>query len=179
MTVIVDAFRLERRRRKAVKARDTSDRHAYFGGVAAARFVLRKVFRLIEEEARRAGLDPLAHQALIQIYGSPARALRVKEIAERLDISAAFASSLVAMLAAAGHVVRQRDKTDRRVTWVTVTRHGRTLLHRIDEAVQTHVDYFTGTLTQAEREAAVSILMFYVGISLRPAPAPKSMRRIG
>ncbi len=176
MTVIVDAFRLERRRRKAVKARDTLDRHAYFGGVAQARFVLRKVFRLIEDEARQAGIDPLAHQALIQIYGSEDRALRVKEIAERLDISAAFSSNLVTLLVDKGYVARQRDKTDRRVTWVAVTRAGRTLLHRIDEKVQSHVDHFTRTLTLAQCEAAISILMFYVGISLRPSRAARSTR---
>jgi DNA-binding MarR family transcriptional regulator len=75
----------------------------------------------------------------------------------------------VTLLVGKGHVARQRDKTDRRVTWVAVTRTGRKLLHHIDEQVQIHVDYFTRTLTPAECEAALSILMFYVGISLKPS----------
>jgi len=50
-----------------------------------------------------------------------------------------------------------------------VTRKGQELLHRIDEQVQIHVDYFTRSLTPAETEAALSILMFYVGVSLKGA----------
>jgi len=116
--LVVDAARLEKRREKAVKARGLTDRRVYFHGVAAARYVLRKVFRLVEDEARRAGIDPLAHQALIQIYGSEKGALRVKELAERLDISPAFSSSLIKLLAAKQYVAREADKTDARVAWV-------------------------------------------------------------
>src|SRR3954471_6175444 len=126
---VIDVKRLERGRERAVKARSTTDRYPYFHGVAQARYVLRKVFRLVEDEAKRAGIDPLAHQALIQIYGSQSGALRVKEVAERLDITPAFASSLVKSLSARGFVVRTRDKTDSRVTWVTVTKEARALLH--------------------------------------------------
>ena len=72
-----------------------ADRHDYFAEVAEARYVLRRVFRIAEEQARDAGLDPLAHQALIQIYGSPDRRLRVAQLADRLDITPAFASSLL------------------------------------------------------------------------------------
>ncbi len=80
---VIDAARLERGRERAAKARATTDRCPYFHGVAQARYLLRKVFRLVEEEAKRAGIDPLAHQALIQIYGSETGALRVKEVARK------------------------------------------------------------------------------------------------
>jgi len=166
---IVDAKRLERGREKAVKARATSDRRPYFRGVAQARYVLRKVFRLVEEEAKRAGIDPLAHQALIQIYGSAAGALKVKDVAERLDITPAFASSLVKTLVTRGFLATKRDKQDSRINWVQVTKEGRALLHRIDEQVQIHVDYFTRGLSSGETEAALSILMFYAGVSLKQA----------
>jgi DNA-binding MarR family transcriptional regulator len=176
--LIVDAARLERRREKAVKSRGLADRSVYFQGVAAARYVLRKVFRLVEEEAKRAGIDPLAHQALIQIYGSQKGALRVKELAERLDISPAFSSSLVKLLVAKHFVTRERDSEDGRVAWVKVTKKGQELLHRIDEQVQIHVDYFTQNLTPSETEAALSVLMFYVGVSLKQAnreqPRPRA-----
>src|SRR5262245_64351375 len=108
--LVVDAVRLEKRRERVVKARGLSDRHVYFHGVAAARYVLRKVFRLVEDEAKRAGIDPLAHQALIQIYGSEKGALRVKELAERLDISPAFSSSLVKLLVAKHYVDRKSTR---------------------------------------------------------------------
>jgi DNA-binding MarR family transcriptional regulator len=170
---VIDAARLERGREKAAKARSTTDRHLYFHGVAQARYVLRKVFRLVEEEAKRAGIDPLAHQALIQIYGSEGGALRVKEVAERLDITPAFASSLVKSLDAKGFIVRVRDKADSRVTWVKVTKEARALLHRIDEQVQIHVDYFTRSLTAQQTEAALSVLLFYAGVSFRPQSPQK------
>jgi DNA-binding MarR family transcriptional regulator len=169
---VIDAARLERGRERAAKARATADRHPYFHGVAQARYLLRKVFRLVEEEAKRAGVDPLVHQALIQIYGSEGGTLRVKEVAERLDITPAFASSLVKSLQAKGFVVRSRDKTDNRVSWIKITKEARVLLHQIDEQVQIHVDYFTRNLTAQQTEAALSILLFYAGVSFRP-PADK------
>ncbi len=174
--VFVDATRLERRRIRAVKARATADRHPYFYGVAEARYLLRKVFRMIEEEAKRSRIDPLAHQALIQIYGAQGERLRVKDVAERLDITPAFASSLVKLLVAKGYVSRLRDRDDNRVTWIRITRKGRNLLHRIDEQVQIHVDYFTRSLTASQTEAALSVLMFYAGVSLRsPAGVQKKV----
>lgn len=164
--VIVSSNRLEKRRRAAVKSRTVVDRHRYFEGVAQARFVLRKVFRLIEDQARIAGLDPLEHQGLIQIYGSPTKRLRVKEFAERLDIAPAFASGLVKALERKGHVTRIRDADDQRVTYSAITPKGINTLHRIDERVHVHVDYFASQLDQNTREAVISIVMFYVGISL-------------
>src|SRR5215471_3546578 len=121
---VVDAKRLERGREKAVRARTTADRRPYFQGVAQARYVLRKVFRLVEDEAKRAGIDPLAHQALIQIYGSETGALKVKDVAERLDITPAFSSSLIKLLVKKNYVTRERDKHDSRVAWVSVTQKG-------------------------------------------------------
>src|SRR5215475_9604721 len=155
MVVLIDAARLEKGREKTAKARAAGDRHLYFRAVAEARYLLRKVFRLVEEEAKRAGIDPLAHQALIQIYGSETGALKVKDVAERLDITPAFASSLVKTLAAKGVIATKKDKQDSRVNWVQLTREGRALLHRIDEQVQIHVDYFTRGLTSGETEAAL------------------------
>ena len=171
--LVIDAARLERRREKAVRSRASSDRRLYFRAVAQARYMLRKVFRLVEEEARRAGIDPLAHQALIQIYGSPDGRLRVKEVAERLDITPAFASNLAKLLTAKGYIAPERDKSDARVVWVHVTRTGRALLHKIDEQVQIHVDYFTRAIPSEETEAALSILMFYAGARFKQSGPEK------
>jgi len=162
----LDVERLRRRGLAARKARETDDKHAYFMGVAEARYVLRKVFRIVEDEAKKFGIDPLAHQALIQIYGSPDMELQVNQIASRLDITPAFASSLVRMLAEKEMVARRRDDRDQRVTFVAITDSGRTTMDSIDENVKFHVDYFAGQLSLAERESALSILMFYVGAKI-------------
>jgi len=166
MTIILSSNRLERKRREAVRSRTIVDRHRYFEGVAQARFVLRKVFRLVEEQAKLAGLDPLEHQGLIQIYGSPSKRLRVKEVAELLDIAPAFASGLVKSLERKGYVTRVRSEDDQRVIFSAITAKGMNTLHGIDERVHVHVEYFARQLDQNTREAVISIVMFYVGISL-------------
>jgi DNA-binding MarR family transcriptional regulator len=77
---------------------------------------------------------------------------------------------LLKTLAAKKLVSASRDRTDNRVSWVKVTKSGRAVLHDIDEQVQIHVDYFTRGLTDKETEAALSVLLFYAGVSFqRPA----------
>lgn len=162
----LDLERLRRRRNAAKKSREADNKHTYFIGVAEARYVLRKAFRIVEDQARAFGIDPLAHQALIQIYGSAEMHLQVNQIAARLDIPPAFASTLVRTLVEKGLADRSRDDQDQRVTFVGVTDAGKELLHSIDEKVKFHVDYFAEQLTPSERESALSILMFYVGAKL-------------
>jgi DNA-binding MarR family transcriptional regulator len=143
---------------------DPAAPHDYFAEVAEARYVLRRVFRITEEQARDAGLDPLAHQALIQIYGSAARRLRVNELAERLDIAPAFASSLLKSLAGDGMIDRRRDEGDHRVTWVSATDAAIEKLVAIDAAVGFHVDYFAAQIPAKDRKRALATLKFYVGL---------------
>ena len=138
--------------------------HDYFVDVAEARYILRRVFRIAEDQAKAAGLEPLTHQALIQIYGSPERRLRVNELAERLDIKPAFASALLTRLEADGLIYRQRDTADHRVTWVQVTEKAVEKLVEIDSAVDFHVRYFAAQLDRESRERALSTLKFYVGL---------------
>ena len=139
-------------------------RHDYFAEVAEARYVLRRVFRIIEEQAREAGFEPLAHQALIQIYGSAARRLRVNQLADRLDITPAFASSLLKALETGGMINRRRDEDDHRVTWVSVTDQAVETLVAIDAAVGFHIDYFAVQIPKKDRKRALATLKFYVGL---------------
>jgi DNA-binding MarR family transcriptional regulator len=148
------------------RAFDAKDKHAYFQGVAEARYVLRKAFRIVEEQARAVKIHPLAHQALIQIYGSPKMQLRINELADRLDIAPAFASNLVRTLSERKLISRSRSNVDQRVIVVEVTQAGRQLLYAIDQEVKVGVDYFTRSLTSKDRESALSILLFYVGASM-------------
>jgi DNA-binding MarR family transcriptional regulator len=162
----VRATRLERLRRSTERSRGAVDRHSYFRNVAEARYVLRKIFRIVEEQAKPAEIDSMARQALVQIYGSARSSLRIKDIAERLDITPAFASSLVKILLRKRYVVRRPCDKDQRATWVEITESGKRMLQELDERVQIHVDYFNRQLTPDQREAALAILMFYVGVSL-------------
>ncbi|MER2536197.1 MAG: MarR family transcriptional regulator [Rhizobiaceae bacterium] len=145
-------------------ARNNEDKHDYFVDVADARYIVRRAFRIVEEQAKAGGIDPLAHQALIQIYGSKTMELPVNHVADRLDISPAFASSVVKSLVKLGYVTRRRDDKDQRVTFVSATETGIKLLIDIDKSVRFHVDYFTRQLNLSERENALSIMLFYVGL---------------
>lgn len=165
-TEVLSLDRLRRKGLTARKARETEDKHAYFVGVAEARYVLRKVFRIVEDEAKKYGIEPLAHQALIQIYGSENMALQVNQVAARLDITPSFASSMVRALVEKELVVRLRDENDQRVTHVAISKTGQEVMDAIDENVKVHVDYFLGQVSVEQRESALSILMFYVGAKL-------------
>jgi DNA-binding MarR family transcriptional regulator len=142
---------------------DAGDKQAYFQGIAQARFVIRKCFRTVDEQARKAGLDPLEHQAMLQIYGSIDQSLAVSRLAERLDVSTAFASKLAKGLETAGYAKRTQGSADQRVTNVAITTAGRELLHKIDEQVRFHVGYFARQLSSKQRAIALSIFAFYVG----------------
>lgn len=145
----------------------------YVHGISQARYVTRKVFRIVDEEAKRVGLDPLEHQALLQAFGAGSPSLTVSQLAERLDIAPAFGSRVVKDLVKKGLVERRGEAADRRVTRVEVTPAGEQLLRDIDRAVHVHVEYFQSQLTDDQREAALAIFAFYVGLG-----APRRLEAI-
>ena len=126
---------------------------SYFHGIAEARYVIRTTFRIVDEQARKAGLEPLQHQALIQIFGAKDEVLRINDVAERLDIPPALASRLVKELEDKGLAVRLEWPGDRRITRVRATDAGRDTLERIDADVHVHVGHFQRQLTDSERAA--------------------------
>ena len=140
----------------------------YFHGVADARFVIRRAFRIIDERAKSRGLDPLEHQALIQVYGARDVDVRIGTLAERLDISSAFASKIVKALVAKGLVALSDSIHDQRVTNVAATPAGIAMLTEIDADVRIHVDFFSRQLTPEQRAAALSIFAFYAGANPEP-----------
>jgi DNA-binding MarR family transcriptional regulator len=142
------------------------DYHEYVSGIAEARHAIRKAFRIVDEQAKKVGLDPLEHQTLLQVYGSAEEMLHVNSIATRLDIAPAFASRLVRQLETMGYVRRTPSLADRRVTEVHMTDKGREIIRSIDSDVRIHVDYFQRNLPWEAKTTALSIMAFYVGIDL-------------
>jgi DNA-binding MarR family transcriptional regulator len=145
----------------------------YFHGIAEARYVVRKVFRIVDEQAKAADLEPLEHQALLQIFGALAP-LRVIDLAERLDIAPAFASRLAKRLEDRDLVVRSPAPEDRRSKYLAATPGARELLADIDKNVHLHVDYFQRQLRDDERVAALGIFAFYLGA----APSVKELEAL-
>jgi DNA-binding MarR family transcriptional regulator len=137
--------------------------HDYMQIVAQARYVIRKVQRIIDECVRSNGLDPLEHQALIQIYGAAEQKLPIGHLAERLNIVSALASRLVQQLEGAGLVRRTPSLRDRRATYVGTTPKGVARLYAIVEDVHHEVGYVRSKLTPVQRRAAHEIMAFYVG----------------
>lgn len=168
MAAIINFAKVEKKLHAAARARESANKHEYFVTVAHTRYIMRKVFRLVAEQAKKSGLESLAHQALLQVYGSPSQQLRVSELAERLDITPAFASNLIKDLVKRKYLQRGSDPADLRVTMLQITATGREICNRVDAQVRPHVDYFTSHLTSDERETALSILAFYV------VPGPKA-----
>jgi DNA-binding MarR family transcriptional regulator len=142
--------------------------HGYFSNVAQARYVIRKVFRLIDEEARAIGLEPLEHQALIQLFGSPSRTLQMKDLAERLDVGADVASKLVSSLEARGFARRIRSSADRRAINVAATGAGEQQLAEIDVRVREDISLLQRDWPRGAQLAALQTLALYAGLAVDP-----------
>lgn len=170
------------------KDRAGSDQKTYVQAVAAARYIIRRIVRIVDEAARDAGFDPLVHQALIQIFGNP-EPLTIGQLADRLDVVPAFTSRIIRDLESRGLVERRRIDQDRRVTRVVATRAAAPVLAEINERVELEAQLFHRQLSDDEREAALVVFAFFVGISpdstvgklllsgLRPAPGTGRVAR--
>ncbi len=136
------------------------------GGIAQARYAIRKVLRIVDDQARNAGIDPLHHQALIQIHGSENRLLHVTALADRLDVPAALASRLVSTLEKRDLVRRQRSTADLRMIEVHVTESGVELLRAIYAAIGRELGHFSLELSESDKLAALGIMAKYVGLRI-------------
>jgi DNA-binding MarR family transcriptional regulator len=145
----------------------TYELHDYMKNVATARYVIRRVQRIVEDCVRKFGLESLEQQALVQIYGSPEQRLQIGQVAERLDISSsALASRLVSNLEKAGMVQRMPSEEDRRTIWASATPKGIETLRSIVEEVHREVSYFHGKLTEEQQRTAMETFAFYVGLGI-------------
>lgn len=104
--------------------------------LAAFRLALRRFIALTEANARKAGLTPQQHQALLSIKGAnPDRQeLSIGELADHLLLRNHSAVELVERLAKAGLVERSPSPRDRRRVLLRVTAHGEALLDEVSGA---------------------------------------------
>jgi DNA-binding MarR family transcriptional regulator len=138
---------------------------AYVRRVAQARFVMRKVLRILDDCAKKHGLEGLEHQALLQIGGTPTGSIAIHLLADRLDIVPAFASRLVKQLEARNLIERSTLAADKRVTLTSVSAAGIALLRAVDEDVHYQMAHFQRGIGPEDRVAAMAIFAFYVGES--------------
>lgn len=103
--------------------------------LATFRYALRQFLRFSETAARRAGITPQQHQALLAIAGFPEQEqITVSELAERLQIRHHSAVGLVDRLEAQSLVVREPGEVDRREVYIALTPQGHDILAQLSAA---------------------------------------------
>jgi DNA-binding MarR family transcriptional regulator len=106
-----------------------------YESLAAFRYALRQFLRFSEDAAKRAGLTPQQHQALLAIKGFPARdTVTVSELAERLQLRHHSAVGLLDRLADLKLVAREHSAADRRQVNVHLTARGERVLDKLSSA---------------------------------------------
>jgi DNA-binding MarR family transcriptional regulator len=112
---------------------ETSKRE--YEALAGFRFALRDFLQFSEQAAKSKGLTPRQHQALLAILAVPGReSVTIGELATQLQIRPHSAVGLVDRLEAQGLVVRQTDRSDRRLVYVSLKPKGRKLLEKLSAA---------------------------------------------
>lgn len=101
--------------------------------IAEFRYLLRQFLAFSEEAARRTGLAPQQHQALLAIKGFGGR-LSIGELAEKLAIKHHSAVGLVDRLEQAKLLARVPDETDKRKISLILTPAAEKLLESLTSA---------------------------------------------
>jgi DNA-binding MarR family transcriptional regulator len=140
--------------------------HDYITAIADARFVLRRAFRLVDEQARVAGIDPLHFQALVQIAGAEHETLQITKLAERLDVTPALVSRMARDLEERGCVERASSVDDRRVTLLRLTESGSDLVDHINRAIVTEFELLRIEISPQRREVAMQVFAANLGVKL-------------
>lgn len=141
--------------------------------IADARFLTRRVFRIVDDEARRHGVDPLENQLLVQLLGAGARTRTVSELATRLDVPLNLVSRLSRNLEGRGLVERGESPKDARVTLVRATTVGARLTRKISNRARIRFASLHEDMSEERRRAALLIWAGNFGVELSVAPTPE------
>ena len=137
---------------------------AYAEAVADARYLLRRAFRLIDEEARKVGLGALEHQLIVQLRGAASLTYSVSDLAVRLDVQLNLVSRIATELEKRNLVVRERSASDGRVTLVRATPEAVNLARRVAERIRPHFDNLQAEFSLERRKRALEIWAQNFGI---------------
>ncbi|MGH9734528.1 MAG: MarR family winged helix-turn-helix transcriptional regulator [Candidatus Acidiferrales bacterium] len=97
------------------------------------RYDIRRFLNFSERAARRAGVEPHQHQALLAIKAAEGTKATVGFLAERLLIRHHSAVELSDRLEKKNLIRRSRGETDRREVFLSLTRKGERLLQQLSE----------------------------------------------
>jgi DNA-binding MarR family transcriptional regulator len=103
-----------------------------YENLAAFRHALRQFLRFSEDAAKKAGVTPQQHQALLAIKGFPGRdEVTIGELAERLQLRHHTTVELVDRLVQLQLVARAQAHGDRRRVVVHLARRGEQVLDKL------------------------------------------------
>jgi DNA-binding MarR family transcriptional regulator len=115
--------------------------------LAEFRYVIRRFLEFSQNEAKRAGLAPQQHQALLAIKGFPdGQPVTIGNLAERLCIRHHSGVELVNRLCDAGLLSRSHDPNDQRRVLLTLTRRAEKCLAELSAAHLDELDRVESTL---------------------------------
>jgi DNA-binding MarR family transcriptional regulator len=121
---------LKKKRQPPARRFKTSD----YALIAEFRYLLRKFHAFSEEAARKAGLSPQQHQALLAIKGNATgEQMSIGDLAERLSIRPHSAVGLVNRLVAAKLAIRAADPSDQRRVALKLSKEAEALLAGLTE----------------------------------------------
>jgi DNA-binding MarR family transcriptional regulator len=104
----------------------------HYEALAALRHALRQFLTFSQDAARRSGLTPQQHQALLALKGFPGRDFAsITELAARLHLRHHSTVGLVDRLTAAGLLRRARSTVDRRRVELRLTAKGRRVIEKL------------------------------------------------
>jgi DNA-binding MarR family transcriptional regulator len=126
-----------------------------YSAVADGRYLIRRAFRIIDQQARKRGLDPLAFQALVQLAGAESATRTVTDLAVRLDIPRGLASRLATDLEGLALVDRLRSPDDKRVTLVRATSAGLDTVDQVFERCLHSLTALQDEMTHEKRAAVI------------------------
>lgn len=129
----------------------------HMAAVADARYLMRRLFRIVDDEARREGVDPLANQLMIQLLGAESTARTVSELAVRLDVPLTLVSRLCRQLEARGMVTRSSSPSDARVTLVRATADGNRLTRKIGRQARLRFATVTDEMPMERRRLVLAV----------------------
>ncbi|HEX5424082.1 MAG TPA: MarR family transcriptional regulator [Candidatus Acidoferrales bacterium] len=107
--------------------------HIPYGVLEEFRYDIRRFLNFSERAARRAGVEPHQHQALLAIKAAQGSNATVGFLAERLLIRHHSAVELSDRLEKKNLIRRSRGETDRREVFLSLTRKGERLLQQLSE----------------------------------------------
>lgn len=108
---------------------------ADYAALAEFRYLIRRFLEFSEDAAKRAGLTPRHHQALLVIKGyGRGQPISVGDLAERLRIRHNTAVGLADRLSKNGLVIRSQDESDQRRVLLSLTSLAETHLAELSSA---------------------------------------------